>query len=96
MVITNKTTFHTQGINIPTSQGNFTLIPGNGITLQPAGDSAIIAAPQPPNVIANGNALPWQPPLLSDATAPANSIYYSTTSIKLVYKDSNSVVHNLY
>jgi hypothetical protein len=32
----------------------------------------------------------------TDAAAPNNSIYYSTTQTKLVYKDSGGVVHNLY
>lgn len=32
----------------------------------------------------------------SDASAPNNSIYYSTTASKLVYKNSSGVVNNLY
>lgn len=32
----------------------------------------------------------------ADADAPNNSIYYSTTQSKLVYKDLLSVVHDLY
>ena len=32
----------------------------------------------------------------SDADAPNNSIYYSTTQNKLVYKDSSGTVHTLY
>lgn len=32
----------------------------------------------------------------ADADAPNNSIYYSTDSSKLVYKDNLSVVHDLY
>jgi len=33
---------------------------------------------------------------LADADAADNSIYYSTDAGKLVYKDSSSVVNNLY
>jgi hypothetical protein len=40
--------------------------------------------------------LPIRPASLADSSAPANSIYYSTTQSKLVYKDGSSVVHNLY
>lgn len=32
----------------------------------------------------------------ADADAPDNSIYYSTTASKLVYKDSGGTVHALY
>lgn len=32
----------------------------------------------------------------ADADAPLNSIYYSTDSSKLVYKDSGGVVNDLY
>lgn len=32
----------------------------------------------------------------TDAAAPTNSLYYSTDAAKLVYKDTGSVVHNLY
>jgi len=38
----------------------------------------------------------WKPPHLADASAPNDSIYYSTTANKLVYKDSGGVVNNLY
>lgn len=32
----------------------------------------------------------------ADADAPNNSVYYSTDSSKLVYKDSGGTVHDLY
>lgn len=32
----------------------------------------------------------------SDTDAPVNSLYYSTTQSKLVYKDASGVVHALY
>lgn len=33
---------------------------------------------------------------MADGAAPNNSIYYSTTQNKLVYKDSVGAVHDLY
>jgi len=39
---------------------------------------------------------PIQPPHLADASAPNDSIYYSTTANRLVYKDSGGTVNNLY
>ena len=36
------------------------------------------------------------PPSMADASAKNNSIYYSTTASKLVYKDSGGTVNNLY
>lgn len=36
------------------------------------------------------------PPSMADAVAKNNSIYYSTTASKLVYKDSGGTVNNLY
>lgn len=39
---------------------------------------------------------PLLPTSLADASAPNNSIYYSTTSSKLAYKDSGGTVHDLY
>lgn len=36
------------------------------------------------------------PPTLADADAANNTIYYSSTASKLVYKDSGGVVRNLY
>lgn len=38
----------------------------------------------------------YQPPALTDVQALPNSIYYSTDQGKLVYKDSLSVVNDLY
>lgn len=37
-----------------------------------------------------------QPASISDASAPNNSLYYSTTASKLVFKDSGGNVNNLY
>lgn len=36
------------------------------------------------------------PPSLADSTAENNSIYYSTTQSKLVYKDASGTVNDLY
>jgi hypothetical protein len=38
----------------------------------------------------------FRPKSSADASAPNNSIYYSTTASKLVYKDSGGTVNNLY
>lgn len=38
----------------------------------------------------------WIPASLADANAANNTIYYSTTAAKLVYKDGAGVVNNLY
>jgi len=38
----------------------------------------------------------FKPPSLADAEAQNNSIYYSTTQSKLVYKDSGGIVNDLY
>jgi hypothetical protein len=38
----------------------------------------------------------WQPASMSDASAPNNTVYFSTTASKLVYKDSTGTVNNLY
>lgn len=38
----------------------------------------------------------FNPPSLADSDANNNSVYYSTTQSKLVYKDSSGVVNNLY
>jgi len=35
-------------------------------------------------------------PSLADSVANNNSVYYSTTANKMVYKDNNGVVHPLY
>lgn len=89
MAITNKTTFHSQGISFNTPDGKFTMIAGNGINLQPAGDSVVISSNERPNIIANGNGLPWLPPSFSNANAPNNAIYFSTDAGKLAYKSAN-------
>lgn len=36
------------------------------------------------------------PASVADGAAPNNSIYFSTTQGKLVYKDAGGVVHDLY
>lgn len=38
----------------------------------------------------------WQPPQIADASAAADSVYYSTTVSKLVYKDAGGTVRALY
>ena len=38
----------------------------------------------------------WQPASMADATASAGTLYYSTTSSKLAFKDPGGTVHTLY
>lgn len=38
----------------------------------------------------------WVPPSMADGTAANNTVYYSTTAGKLVYKDAGGTVNNLY
>lgn len=37
-----------------------------------------------------------KPRHLSDAEAQPDTVYYSLTANKLVYKDSSNIIHNLY
>lgn len=88
--------FNSRGIVVSTPDGEITIIAGQNIRIQPAGNAANISAPTPVGSIINGNGLAWQPPALTDAKAPSNSIYYSATANKLVYKDSGNSIHALY
>lgn len=94
-MITNKSTFSSRGVTIQTADGSFTLVAGQNINIRPAGNSAIFSAVVPANQF-NDNITPWQPPALPDASAPKNSVYFSTTGGKLSYKDSSGSVHALY
>lgn len=38
----------------------------------------------------------FKPPSMADSAAEVNTVYYSTTASKLVYKDSGGTVRNLY
>ena len=38
----------------------------------------------------------FNPPSMADSAAANNSVYFSTTANKLVYKDSSGTVNNLY
>lgn len=38
----------------------------------------------------------FHPDTLADAAAPVNTVYFSSTQSKLVYKDAGSVVHALH
>lgn len=94
--MTNKAKFHPYGVVIKTSDGDIILNAGEGMTIFPNGDMVVFSSQPPAGIIANGNGVAWQPPSFSDANASNNSIYYSITANKLVYKDSGAVVHNLY
>lgn len=93
-MISNKDTFHPYGAMLSFPDGDIILVAGNNITITPAGGTLTIASQVPPGVLFSG--IPWQPPMLADSKTPNNSIYFSTDAGKLVYKDSASVVHNLY
>lgn len=60
---------------------------GNLFELQNSASSVLT------NFTANGA---WQPASMADASAANNTVYYSTTASKLVYKDSGGVVNALY
>lgn len=94
-MINNATTFNSHGVTIPTPNGGYGLIAGQNITIRPTGDSAVISAVVPFNRF-NDGITPWQPPSLADTDAPKNSVYFSTTATKLVYKGSDGTVHALY
>jgi len=70
---------------------------GQDINLTPAGNVNITAnsleMAGTERITSAGCFLPVS---LADASAPNNSIYYSTTASKLVYKDSGGTVNNLY
>ena len=90
-------TFSPHGIAIATPNGDALLNVDTGtMIIKQSGNMATFSAKIPAGIIANGNGVPWQPPSLSDAVAPNNSIYFSTTATKLVYKDAAGSVHNLY
>ena len=87
--------FNPQGISIPGRNGDITIIAGSNINIQPQGNAVTISATTPANVLLNGlNA--YQPLKTSDAKAAPNTIYYSTTSNKLTYKDPSSNLHTFY
>jgi len=90
-----KAIFNPYGITIPTANGDVILNAGENMTLLPQGNFVTLSARLPNNIVIN-SLTPWQPPQLSDAKAPNNSVYYSTDATKLVYKDAAGVVHNLY
>jgi len=74
-------------------------IPGKVIVQQVSGQTANLQEWQNASgtVLCSINASgTFQPISIADASAPNNSIYYSTTASKLVYKSSNGTVNNLY
>lgn len=91
----NKAGFHPYGITIPTPDGDIILNAGNNMTIQPQGNFITFAAEFPGGAVIN-NVNPWQPPTLSDANAPNNSVYFSSDAGKLVYKGNDAVIHDLY
>jgi len=59
----------------------------NAFEVESSGGSTLMA------ILAGGGV---QPASMADGSAPNNSIYYSTTASKLVYKDAGGVVNALY
>ena len=91
-----KADFAAYGITLKLQDGDVVLNAAPPLTIFPSGKFITFGINLPSGQIANGNGIPWQPPSLADANAPNNSIYYSTTAGKLVYKASDSSVHALY
>ena len=91
----NKAPFNIYGITIPTADGEIVLNAGANMTILPQGNFVTFSAQFPVNAVINSQT-PWQPPILADTKAPNNSVYYSSTSSKLVYKDASGTTHALY
>src|SRR5579859_3433306 len=85
----NKYTFQPYGVVVSCPSGNVTLNAGQNMTILPQGDLITFASQTTPNVFLTG--IPWQPPTLTDAKAPNNSLYYSSTLSGLTYKNSFGV-----
>ncbi len=68
---------------------SFTVGSGGDLTIAPSGGDTNITG----NLAVSGAI---QPASMADASAPNNSIYYSTTQLALAYKDSSGTVHTLY
>lgn len=94
-MVSNTDTFHIYGAVLKLPGGDIILVAGENITITPAGGALTISATTPPNAVIN-NLTPWQPPSMADAKAPNNSVYFSTTANKLVYKAANGMVFPLY
>lgn len=90
----NKAGFTPYGVTLNLPNGDVTLNAGNNMTILPQGNLITFAA-QIPNAVIN-NVTAFQPPTISDANAPKNSIYFSSDAGVLVYKGSDSSIHNLY
>jgi hypothetical protein len=91
----NKATFHPYGITLNLPDGDVILNAGSNMTIFPQGKLITFAAQIPTNLVINGLTA-WQPPMMADSVAIANSVYFSTTNNKLSYKDSSNAVHALY
>lgn len=95
-MVSNSSTFHTRGVVLNLDGGEQVILnAGDNMTIFPSGELITFAAQLPPNVVFNNNT-PYQPPTLSDTAAPKNSIYFSSTASKLVYKAADGTVNALY
>jgi hypothetical protein len=104
--------YESDGANALTSIGGSAIIANTTLAVQPAvsGNKGIVvkgASGQSANLIelqnSSGSVLSAvksdgsiQPASMADSAATNNSIYYSTTASKLVYKDAAGTVNNLY
>lgn len=91
----SKAIFNIRGITLTLANGEQVILnAGENMQIFPSSDMITFSA-QIPNAVIN-SITAYQPPSISDAKAPKNSIYFSTDANKLVYQDSAGVVHNLY
>ncbi len=87
--------FTPHGITIKTPDGEMTIAQGQNIQMLPQGNTVTISSQPPPGAVIN-NVNAWQPPSISDANAPNNSVYFSTDAGVLAYKSADGTIHNLY
>lgn len=91
----SKAAFNIRGITLTLANGEQVILnAGENIQIFPSGDLITFSA-QFPNAVVN-NVTAWQPPSISNANAPKNSVYFSTDANKLVYRSADGLIHNLY
>lgn len=91
----SKASFNVNGITLNLPDGDVILNAGTNMTIFPQGNFITFSVQLPPGIVIN-NTTAYQPPSISDAKAPKNSVYFSTTSNKLTYLDSSGTPHLLY
>ena len=105
-----KITYDAYGLKVEASPDNNSTInalyvTGDGISITSADGLGAQYAAEYPDILTNDRSLPdvgtvnllkQTPVSYTNAAAPNNTIFYSTTDSKLSYKDPAGVVHNLY